>query len=217
MSDFYNNQYYRERYISPLFSKIGLSNVYYLWIAFFCLILPAKLKKGDVAFEMGCGVGNLVWALRLFGIEAYGFDTSPAGKKYCRVNAYCVYGTQFKAAYDKKINQKQIKLLYSSEVLEHMSIQESTDLFNSEISKKASCSIHMICTKERQIDPQHDKTHINVQSIDWWNRFIRNRKYYVKHGNPYYFFPSFFERGINIWGLKTGYFYCKYESNRKKN
>ena len=60
----------------PIFTRIGLSKVYYLWIAYLCIKKAAGLKRGARVLDFGCGIGNLVWALRKIGLDAQGIDPS---------------------------------------------------------------------------------------------------------------------------------------------
>ncbi|MEK7502568.1 MAG: methyltransferase domain-containing protein, partial [Patescibacteria group bacterium] len=95
----YDSLYYKTRYVDPFHVRSRVANIYYLWLAFFCIIIPGKLKKGSKVLDVGCGVGNLVWALRFFGIDAYGIDPSTSAKRYCRIPQYCQYKNVKKLPY----------------------------------------------------------------------------------------------------------------------
>ena len=80
----YDSEYYRSLYVNTVANFLGLSKLYYLWLAFFCIIRPTKLNSTNKVLDVGCGIGNLVWALRKLGINAYGIEPSIAAKKYCK-------------------------------------------------------------------------------------------------------------------------------------
>jgi 2-polyprenyl-3-methyl-5-hydroxy-6-metoxy-1,4-benzoquinol methylase len=80
MKNQYNDSYYQDRYTETLTSKIGLNKIYYIWIAFYCLIRTVRLKRKAKVLDFGCGVGSYVWALKKLGMEAYGIDSSTAAK-----------------------------------------------------------------------------------------------------------------------------------------
>jgi len=80
-------------------------------------------NRQKTVLDFGCGIGNLVWALRFFGIQAYGFDISKEALKFCRVPEYCNYLNTKKLSY----GNASFDLVYSREVLEHLSTEK--DIF----------------------------------------------------------------------------------------
>jgi 2-polyprenyl-3-methyl-5-hydroxy-6-metoxy-1,4-benzoquinol methylase len=91
MKNPYSASYYRDYYVNPLFTKLGIANLYYLWLSYFCIIRPAMLTHKLKVLDFGCGIGNQVWALRKLGIEAFGIDPSESAKKYSRAPHFCRY------------------------------------------------------------------------------------------------------------------------------
>lgn len=202
MSSFYNREYYYSRYIKPWQTKLRLGNLYYLWLAFFCIILPTKLKKGTKVIDVGCGIGNLVWALRFFGIDACGIDPSSAAKNYCRVPQFCIFRKYKKIPYPNNY----FDLVVSNEVLEHIALKELS--FNlKEMSRIGKgLMIHMVGVKEKGKTVIQDKTHLIVHNENWWKKYFKKNNFKVRVGNLFYFLPTSFLAGFHIFGMKKGYF-----------
>lgn len=205
MSQFYDEEYYISRYVKPFFVKFGLANLYYLWTAYFCLIRPARLKRGSKVLDMGCGVGNLVWALRVLGIKAYGIEPSPIAKKFSRAPQFCIYKSTKKLPF----KSREFDLLYSNEVLEHIR-RDKLKAFLGECRRVSrGIMIHMICVKERGEIIYSDPTHITLEKEQWWVKKFKEFGSRVRTGNIFYFFPNIFEfftGKLKIRGFKKGYF-----------
>lgn len=196
MQDWYKDSYYHERYIRPIVCKIGLNKIHYLWIAFFCLIKAACLRKNARILDFGCGIGNYVWALRKLGKDAYGIDPSLAAKKYCQSPDFCNYSM------DKKLPfaDGYFDLVYSHDVLEHLPLQQ-LEFYLRELQRVSKgCMIHMIGVKEKGPKVTADKTHLIIEDEVWWKNKFLAMGYQVKVGNLFYFFPCV------IRGNKKGYF-----------
>ncbi|MEK7572917.1 MAG: class I SAM-dependent methyltransferase [Patescibacteria group bacterium] len=199
----YDSIYYKTRYVDPFHVRLRVANVYYLWLAFFCIIIPGKLKKGSKVLDVGCGVGNLVWALRFFGIDAYGIDPSTSAKRYCRIPQYCQYKNVEKLPYE----DFSFDLIYTNEVLEHIE-EENLNRIIIDMSRLSKKMIHMIGVKERGEMIINDPTHLTIKKENWWGKKFKRLGFDVKMGNLFYFFPH----KAPISGFKRGYFYI---SNNK--
>ena len=112
----YNENYYKQYYISPLVSRLRLNNIYLLYLAFFCLKIPAKLSKNSKVLDVGCGVGSMVWALRKLGVKSYGIELSVAAKKFSQAPKFCTYKKYKKLPF----KDHTFDLVYTREVLEHV-------------------------------------------------------------------------------------------------
>jgi len=201
MRSLYNRSYYLTRYVKPLQTRLGLSKIYYLWLAFFCLILPAKLKKNDKVIDVGCGIGNLVWALRFFGIDAYGIDPSISAKDYCHEVKFCTFGKYKKLPYPNS----QFDLVFSNEVLEHIALNQLGFNIREMLRVSKGTMIHMIGVKEKGKIITQDKTHMIINDEKWWKNRLEKMGFKVRVGNIFYFLPTSFINGFHIFGMKKGY------------
>ena len=141
----YNEKYYHDLYIKPVFTRIGLSKIYYLWIAFFCIKRATGLKRGARVLDFGCGIGNLVWALRKIGIQAIGIDPSKSAVRYSRAPGWCRYGDTTSLPFE----DRAFDLVYTHEVLEHLSLDELGPALRDISRVSRGRTLHMICVKER--------------------------------------------------------------------
>ena len=189
--------------------KLKIANLYYLWLAFFCLILPAKLKKGDRVLDVGCGIGNLVWALRKLGIDAYGIEQSVAAKKFSVVPKYCRYEKNDNLPYENI----SFDLVYTNEVLEHIEEKELDQTLKEML--RVSCTgkiINIVGVEERGLMITEEPSHVTIHVEDWWEKKFAGLKFKVSTGNFFYFFPHFLPGKTNLRGLKKGYFYLAHKS-----
>lgn len=212
----YNSSYYNNLYKKPFLAKLGITNLYYLWIAYFCLIKPARLKKGALVLDVGCGIGNLVWALRKLGMNAWGFEPSMGAKKLCRAPSNCIY----KKTDTIPFNDYSFDLVYTNEVLEHIE-ESSLDRFileTASLSKRIT--IHMICTKERGPYAYEEPTHITIRTKDWWYKKFASLRFEVKPDNSFYFFPPHFievsSGRLRLKGIRSGYFLLRKNNKTQK-
>ena len=203
-NNFYDNSYYKNNYVSPLHMRFRLANLYYLWLAFFCFILPAKLKKGDKTLDVGCGIGNLVWALRKFKIDAYGIEPSVAAKKFSVAPKYCIYTSYNSLPY----KNKSFDLVYTNEVLEHIEEKELDKNLKEmlRVSKNGNI-INIIGVEERGLMITEEPSHVTVHNEDWWEKKFTNFKFITRKGNLFYIFPHIIPGKTNILSLKKGYFF----------
>ena len=198
----YNSNYYSTNYANSIQVKLGIAKIYYLWLAYFCIIRPAKLNNNSKVLDVGCGIGNLVWALRKLRISAYGLEPSLEAKQYCVAKKYCQYNNYSKIPY----KNNEFDLVYTSQVLEHIPYIElkRTLLDMERISK--GLMIHMIGVKDLGPMVEDDPTHLIIQDEIWWNKKFKKLKYKVIKGNLFYFFPFIFHPKINSLKVKKGYF-----------
>lgn len=201
----YDDKYYKDLYIKPLFTRLKLSKIYYLWIAYFCIKKATNLKQKNRVLDVGCGIGNLVWALRKIGIKAYGIDPSKTAQKYCRSLKYCQYTNTKKLPY----KNSYFDLVYTHEVLEHLTPRDLSLLINELLRVSKGKMIHMICVKDRGKMVSIEPTHKIIQTESWWKKKFESLGFKVEVGNLFYFFPFvtyIFSGKLNFAAIKKGFF-----------
>ena len=204
--DKYDDNYYRSLYINPFLFKLKINRIYYKWIAHFCLIKKAGLNKGSLALDIGCGVGNLVKALRDYDIEAYGIEPSIEAKKYSTISQFCVYKKYRKLPFGKAT----FDLVFSNEVLEHICERDIDEFVNESYRVSKGKIIHIVCVEERGNIIYKDKTHLTLKKESWWKEKFQKLGFRVETGNKYYFFPNIFELftgRLKLSGISKGFFY----------
>ncbi len=204
----YDKSYYKNNYVSPIHVKLKIAYIYYLWLAFFCIILSSKIKRGSRVLDVGCGIGNLVWALRKLGMDAYGIEPSIAAKNMSVSPRFCLYKNYRKLPFQ----DNNFDLIYTNEVLEHISEKELNFHIKDLLRVSTGKIINMIGVEERGPMVTEEPTHLIIRNEEWWEKRFKNLGFTVKKGNIFYFFP-YFPRKINIRGIKKGYFLLKAKSN----
>lgn len=209
----YNENYYKQYYIAPLTNRIKLNNIYLLYLALFCLKIPAKLTKKSKTLDVGCGVGSLVWALRRLGIKSFGIEPSIAAKKFSKAPKFCMYKKYKKLPF----KDNTFDLVYTRDVLEHVESSQVESFIKECLRVSKGTLINMICVKEKGELAYRDKTHMTVEPEAWWKKKFNKFGLKVTVGNKFYFFPILSEILKGRFDLmKKGYFYATINKNKIK-
>jgi ribosomal protein L11 methylase PrmA len=131
-----------------------------------------KKKFGNkTVLDYGCAFGFVVKALRIIGVEAYGYD----GSKYAINQA----PNDIKNFVTTEPNKFSADLVLIKDVLEHIPENEINNVIN---HIKSVCKEKVILIvplgendKYRIIDYESDKTHLLKKDEEWWiNIFKKN-------------------------------------------
>src|SRR3990167_6715050 len=76
--------------------------------------LLSLIPNINSAYEVGCGLGFWIHALRYYGVNAEGYDIS----EYCKINAYDLA----KGFVSNELSNKSYDLVLSMDVLEHLRV-----------------------------------------------------------------------------------------------
>lgn len=182
-----------------------------MWLVYFCLIKAALLKKGSRVLDFGCGIGNLVWALRKFRIDACGIDSAVSALKYSREPKYCLYQNTAKLPYP----DNHFDLVYSNEVLEHIP-KDHLEMVMKELDRVSKgVMIHMVGVSDRGRMVTEEPTHEIIEPETWWKKYFVKMGFATEVGNLFYFFPHIhliLTGMVNLSGIKKGYFLLKKRS-----
>lgn len=90
----------------------------------------AKIKKGDVVYDLGCGDGRIVvTAAKRYGVKAYGFDVDPQRVAEAREN----------------VRKNKV---------EHLVTIEQKDIFELDLSKANVVTMYLLPELNRRLIPQ---------------------------------------------------------------
>lgn len=157
----YDEGWYDDAYFSERYS--GARNFYYAVAA----ALGERLPRIRTALDAGCGVGLMVEAWTAMGIDARGFDVSPAaiGRALPHIRdrlAVCNTSTQ-----DLPYENASFDLVTTIEVVEHL---PEHDRFVSELARvtKPGGWLFVQTPKPGTDAAIHDPTHISVKHKREW-------------------------------------------------
>ena len=163
-----------------------LSNLYRaLCIRFFL--------RPKTVLDVGCGLGLMVYYLRLLGVKAYGVEISKYALKsaYSKVKKYLSYGDVLKLPFE----DNSYDLVTSFDVLEHVETEslKKAVLECNRVTKKLV--LHKIFTLENWWIKQFhgpDLSHVSVFGKDWWKSFFKKLGF-KRSKKSYPYLPSFIE------------------------
>jgi hypothetical protein len=137
------------------------------------MLAEAKVAKGDVLYDLGCGDGRIVvTAAKKFGVKAFGFDIDPQRIKESKANA-------------KKAG------------VENLVTFEQKDIFKVDLSPASVVTLYLLPELNVRLIPQleklkpgsrvisHDFDMEGVQWENWWtviakdHRTPKDREHYV--------------------------------------
>jgi len=144
----------------------------YRWMPEVSIPMAAAIK-GLYPFcsvlDYGCAMGYLVYALRLLGVEAYGYDISD----FAVENAH---DSIINFIYDNKVAIPRVDVIFGKDVLEHSSKEFVRDELESllDIAPRACFIIPMGSNGFYRIhDYEKDQSHLIREDEEWWiKKFI---------------------------------------------
>lgn len=144
-----------------------------------------RIKDGETVFEVGASRGYCVKALRMRGVEAWGYDISKWAVDNCDPMVIEFMSNQIDYS-------KSWDYLYSKDTLEHLQVEELCVLLPELLSKtrkKALFIVPLTDISGNYINPADasDATHIIKWGIDGWisllskmaSDFVVNASYHI--------------------------------------
>lgn len=143
----------------------------YRWLPEQTLVMAHELITGlsigttTFVLDYGCAKGYLVKALRMLGINAYGYDSSEYAIKNADDDVVEYVSTslqQFHDCWD---------LVIAKDVLEHMTVEQVDEFLSTCFNFSDELFVVVpLGDGERYHIPSYelDKTHIIKQSLEWW-------------------------------------------------
>ena len=144
------------------------------WMPFFITVAEENIRRYNpkTVLDAGCAMGYIVEALRDRGVEAYGIDISEYAidsvrediKPYCRVHSIIEpLPLEFPQKFD---------LILTIEVLEHLFPEDG------EKAIENLCRYTDMIIFSSTPDDIEDRTHVNVQLIEYWARLFSIHSFY---------------------------------------
>lgn len=192
-ASFYDREYF-EGEKGELISASCFKGWFYTFFSKLYRALCIRLfLRPKTVLDVGCGLGNMVYYLRLMGVEAYGVEISKYAlkKAHPKIKKYVKYGGISRLPFE----DKSFDLVTSFDVLEHIET-EKLEKAVKECNRVAKRYVlHKIFSTENWwIKKFHgpDISHVSVFGKDWWKSFFK--KLGLKRSKKsYLYLPHFIE------------------------
>jgi cyclopropane fatty-acyl-phospholipid synthase-like methyltransferase len=150
------------------------------------LIKFAGMEEGEQVLDFGCAKGFLVYALRLAGMESYGYDTSRYAIQNC--HPHVVDYVDNNISYTKKFDW-----IVSKDVFEHIPNNTLVSLVRT-LAFMAPKMVVLVpytktTNKEEFVNEKYeqDPTHINRKTYHGWMDFMKSNGWYsINHVDDKY-------------------------------
>ena len=174
MSELYDENYF-ERGL-----QLGISGyTSYSWMPELTLKMAKFLAEdlnltNKTVLDFGCAKGYLVKALRIYGIEAYGYDASEYAISQApkEIGRYC-YCEKY-TTIEKVLSENKIDFVIAKDVFEHLEEIVLISLLQ-KIKSSNVDSVYIVVPLSKTDDEnyiiesyENDKTHILRKSAKWW-------------------------------------------------
>ena len=194
---YYNKEYYTQKVRSgyrftSYESSVGraislLVNVYR------ALVIKVFLNPRNV-LDLGAGTGRLVWALRLFGIDAHGVEISDDALELSdsTIKKYIKIGDIAKLPFE----DNTFDLVVSFDVMEHIERPNIEKSINESIRVSRKYIFHKIYTRENtwiSMFHKRDFSHVSVFSHRFWKKMFLANENVILQRRPMFKLPTFFE------------------------
>lgn len=173
------------------------------WISFPIANAIKQLYPGKCILDWGCGKGFTVHALRLMGVEAYGYDISEYALHNCKIEV------ELFLHINKFTVPNNIEVIFVKDALEHLNHDKVHDELSWMATKcKEACFIIPLGDNgEYRIPDYHfDITHIIAEDEEWWTRRIIEAGFVVDEFHHH--LPGFKDNWQSHHPYGNGVFLC---------
>jgi len=155
----------------------GCNNEYrkYLRFQVFAFLRAVYIKRvfnPKTVLDVGCGMGNLVEALRKLGIESHGIEVSDYAlsqiPRECR--GYCRKGSILEIPFA----DKEFDLVVSCSVLEHIPPDQISQAIRECARVAGQAMLHEIAVLENKRVIHKDPTHVSKFNRLWWAQELQS-------------------------------------------
>lgn len=178
----------------------------YRWlpeIAFSRACIIKRLYPNMRILDYGAAKGYIVYALRLMGVDAYGYDISKYAIKNCKpeIKNYM---------YINKYGIPDIDIVFGKDTLEHIPYELIKDELGW-IFDKCSRACFLVPFGEngryRIGEYSYDRTHIICENEEWWTLLFRQAGFIIADFTHY--FPGFKDNWISHHPYGNGVFFLE--------
>lgn len=166
------------------------------------MISGLPIKMGQTVLDYGCAKGYLVKALRILGVDAYGYDisdyaranTDPAVRDYCGIFNML----------------RQTDWIIAKDVFEHIREPNMRALLSSFLRRAdkifAVVPLSADDTSGKYIVPDYDldTTHVLAKTFGWWEALFVSTGWKVERGTRE--FPGCKDRWVEDYPTGNGFF-----------
>ncbi len=128
-----------------------------------------KIKEGARILDVGCATANYVRALRIIGMQAYGYDIS----EWAIANAH----ESVKPFVSNHLNGANFDVVYAKDSFEHITPMELEELLKNLLFHTDKLFVIVPLTNTRDCGyvhekEEHDSTHVNRWPLQDWIEFV---------------------------------------------
>lgn len=196
-SEYYDREYYsggKNKGLRTVIRRSFLGIMLRIIINWYRALVIKLCINPKNALDVGCGQGDLINALRIFGIDAYGVEISKDAIELVskEIAPYVKYGDITNLPYEAN----SFDLVVTFDVLEHVEQNKINKAIDELIRVSRKFILNKIYTKENgymRRFHRRDFSRVSLFSKKFWQRlFVENDKVIVLR-NSFFRLPSYFE------------------------